>query len=279
MSLEIQDLEDLLRTLILVESSKRGISKNRLKYRIKNICGGVLCVDGSDIDETIRSMFEEGLVIDYGDSIRLTEKGAKISSEWKNFLYKGEPILEIIVGVADGSITSLVMIISSLIAGLATKIALIASLLSLAVISLTNFSSLLLGGITEDLADLATLQNIIAYSLSDISDEKERDRALLLTRGIFNLLRSRRSRFSIYASLACGVTTFLSGIAPLTVFLLLPGPLNVLISLIVIGSMIGFFLIYYRSRKMRMPWKIILFQTVIVIAAAVTVSLLVGFYV
>lgn len=279
MSLKIRDLEDLLRTLILVESSRKGISKSRLKHNLRSICRDYLCVDGGDIDGTIRSMVEEGLVINHGGSIKLTEKGAKISSEWKNLLYKGEPILEIIVGVTDGSITSLVMIISTLIAGLTTRIALFASLLSLAVIALTNFSSLLLGGITENFADLATLQNIIAYSLSSISDERERERALLLTQGIFNLLRSRRSRLSIYASLACGATTFLSGIAPLATFLLLPGPLNMLISLTVIGSMVGFFLVYYRSRKMRMPWKVILFQTVVVIAAAVTVSLLLGFYI
>lgn len=279
MSLELQDLEDLLRTLILVELGDKVTSKSRLKQRIRGLCDGDLCVDGVDLDETIRSMIEEGLVVDYGEAIGLTEKGAKISSEWKSFLFKHEPILELVVGIADGSIASLVVIISSIIAGLASKVTLIASLLSLAVVALTNFSSFLLGGITEDLADLATLQNLIAYSLSDISDARERERALLLTRGIFNLLRAERSRLSIYASLICGVTTFASGIAPLIAFLLLPYPMDMIFSLLIIGVMIGVFLVYYRSRKMRMPWRIILFQTVVVIAIAVTVSLLLGSYI
>ncbi|MEM2320482.1 MAG: hypothetical protein QXS79_01145 [Candidatus Bathyarchaeia archaeon] len=279
MSLEIQNLEDLLGILILVVSSKRVISKNRLKHRIKSICEGNFCVDGRDFDGTIKSMVEEGLVIDYGGSIRLTEKGARISSEWKSFLYKDEPVLEIVVGIADGSITSLIVIISLLIAGLTSKVALIASLLSLAVVALTNFSSFLLGGMTEDLADLATLQNLIAYSLSDIPDTGERKRALLLTRGIFNLLRAKRGRFSIYASLACGAITFFSGIIPLAMFLLLPNPIDVLLSLLTIGVMIGVFLVYYRSRKTKMPWNIIVFQTVVVIAVAVTVSLLLSSYI
>ncbi|MEM2273099.1 MAG: hypothetical protein QXX56_02650 [Candidatus Bathyarchaeia archaeon] len=276
MSLEIQDLEDLLRTLILVESGRRAVSKSRLEHRIESICDGNFCVDRTDFSETLRSMIEEGLIIDYGDSIRLTRKGAKISSEWKNFLYRDEPILEIVVGIADGSITSLVVIISSLIAGLASKVAFIASILSLAVVALTNFSSFLLGGITEDLADLETLQNLITYSLSDVSDVNERERALLLTRGIFNLLRVKRSRSSIIASLICGVTTFISGMVPLAIFLLLPHPIDMLLSLPIIGATIGFFLVYYRSRKTRMPWKIILLQTIIVIVVAVAVSLLLG---
>jgi len=279
LSLEIQDLEDLLRTLILVECGRRGISKDKLKHRIRNICDGYLCVDEGDFNKTLRSMVEEGLIVDYGDAIKLTSRGASISSAWRSFLYKYEPILEVVVGIADGSITSLVVIISSLIAGLTSKVALIASLLSLAVVALTNFSSFLLGGITEDLADLETLQNLISYSLSDISDAKERERAMLLTRGIFNLLRSKRSRFSMLASLACGATTFISGIIPLVTFLLLPYPTDILLSLLIVGAMIGVFLVYYRSRKARMSWKVIFFQTFVVIAIAVSAALLLGHYI
>lgn len=278
LSFEIQDLDDLLRTLILIELGKRAVSKNRLRHRIESICGGNLCVDERTFTENLKRMVEEGLIIDYGGSIGLTSKGAKISSEWKRLLYKDEPILEVVVGIADGSITSLLVIISSLVAGLTSKITFIASLLSLAVVSLTNFSSFLLGGVTEDLADLATLQNIVTYSLSNITDVNERERALLLTKGIFNLLRAKRSRFSIVASLMCGVTTFMSGTIPLIIFLSLPFPIDLAISLLVIGLMIGVFLVYYRSRKTRLPWKIILFQTVIVIAVTVSISLLLGYY-
>ncbi|MEM1585902.1 MAG: hypothetical protein QXF59_00410 [Candidatus Bathyarchaeia archaeon] len=236
-------------------------------------------MDGADFDETLRSMVEEDLIIDYGNTIKLTEKGAKINSEWKSFLYKDEPILEVIVGIADGSITSLIVIISSLIAGLTSKVAFIVSLLSLAVVALTNFSSFLLGGITEDLADLATLQSLVTYSLSGVSDANKRERALLLTRGIFNLLRAKRNRSSMLSSLVCGVTTFLSGIAPLAIFLSFPYPIDILLSLPIIGAMAGLFLVYYRSRKTKMPWKIILFQTIVVIVIAVVVSLLLGAYI
>lgn len=279
MSFEIQNLDDLLRTLILVELDKRTVSKSRLRHRIESICDRDPCIDWRAFEENLKKMVEEGLIIDYGDSIRLTSKGAKISSEWKRLLYKDEPILEVVVGIADGSITSLLVIISSLIAGLTSKVAFIASLVSLVVVSLTNFSSFLLGGVTEDLADLATLQNLVTYSLSDISDANERERALLLTKGIFNLLRVKRSRSSIVASLICGVTTFISGMAPLAIFLSLPYPIDILLSLPVVGVMIGLFLVYYRSRKTMMPWKIILFQTLVVIAVTVAVSLLLGAYV
>lgn len=279
MSFEIQNLDDLLRTLILVELDKRTVSKSRLRHRIESICDRDPCIDWRAFEENLKKMVEEGLIIDYGDSIRLTSKGAKISSEWKRLLYKDEPILEVVVGIADGSITSLLVIISSIIAGLTSKVAFIASLVSLVVVSLTNFSSFLLGGVTEDLADLATLQNLVTYSLSDISDANERERALLLTKGIFNLLRVKRSRSSIVASLICGATTFISGMAPLAIFLSLPYPIDILLSLPVVGVMIGLFLVYYRSRKTMMPWKIILFQTLVVIAVTVAVSLLLGAYV
>lgn len=276
MSLEIQDLADLLRILTLIELRGKTISKDKLKHKIERVCKKRLCIEEKDINEALKSMVDEGLIVDLGKDIKLTSKGARISSLWRSFLLKVEPVLEIIVGVADGSITSLIIIISYFIAELTVKVALITFILSLTIVALTNFSSFLLGGLTEDLADLETLQNLIVYSLSDIFDMKERRKALLLAKEILNLLRSRRSRIGVLSALACSAATFVSGIVPLTIFLFTPQPFNIIFSLCVIGAMIGFFLIYYRSQKTKMPWKVIFIQTIIIVTATVFASLLLG---
>ncbi len=276
LSFEIQDLADVLRIFVLIELGEEAYSKDRLKRRIERLCKGRLNIEMSDLEDVLKEMAAEGLIDNEGKYVQLTNKGARISDEWRNLLLGEEPIFEVVAGVADGSVTGLVVILSSLIAGLTERMTLIAALLSLATVAITNFSSFLLGGSTEDIADTVTLQNLIAYSLSDIPDKKERAKSLMLTKEIFNFLRGKRSRANILSALMCGLTTFISGVTPILTYLLLTTPLNLILPFTIIGGVTGLFLVHYRSRKTRINWKITLLQTVVIMTVAVLASLLLG---
>ena len=274
MSFEIQDLVDVLRVFILIELDENPLSKSSLKRRIDNLCRGRFSIETKDLDETLKSMVSEGLIIDRDGYVQLTEKGIQISDEWRNLLLRDEPILEIVAGIADGSVTGLVVILSSLIAGLTSSITLIAALLSLATVAITNFSSFLLGGMTEDIADVITLQNLITYSLSDIPDVREKEKSLFVAKEMLNLLREKRGRMNILSASACGITTFISGIMPIAAYLMLPPLFNVIVSISIVGVITGLFLVHYRSTKTKIPWKITLLQTVVIMTVAIIASLI-----
>jgi len=74
----------------------------------------------------------------------------------------------------------------------------------------------------------------------------------------------------------CGVTTFLAGIIPIIAFLSLPKPLNIITSLGIIGVMTTVFLVRYRAKKAQVSWKVILPETVVIIAIATIISLMIG---
>ena len=274
MSFEIQDLVDVLRVFILIELDENPLSKKKLKRKIESLCKGHFSIEAKDLDETLKSMASEGLIIDRDGYVQLTEKGIQISDEWRNLLLRDEPILEIVAGIADGSVTGLVVILSSLIAGLTSSITLIAALLSLATVAITNFSSFLLGGMTEDIADVITLQNLITYSLSDIPDVREKEKSLFVAKEMLNLLREKRGRMNILSASACGITTFISGIMPIAAYLMLPPLFNVIVSISIVGVITGLFLVYYRSSKTKIPWKITLLQTVVIMTVAIIASLM-----
>jgi len=116
LSFEIQDLVDVLRVFILIELDENPLSKSSLKRRIDNLCKGHFSIEAKDLDETLKSMVSEGLIVERDGYVQLTEQGIQISDEWRNLLLRDEPILEIVAGIADGSVTGLVVILSSLIA-------------------------------------------------------------------------------------------------------------------------------------------------------------------
>ena len=178
--------------------------------------------------------------------------------------------MEVVAGLVDGSITSLVVILSAFIATLTAsttffgnpKTIVFAAFLTLSAVAVTNFSSFLLGGITEDLADIMTLQNLMNYSLSDIPDKKERDKSLLLVQKLFTLLGKQIHRSNIYGAIISGTTTFLAGIIPIATYLALPSYYNIVVSLLEVGVISGVFLARYRSKKTRVNWKITFAETI-----------------
>jgi VIT1/CCC1 family predicted Fe2+/Mn2+ transporter len=192
--------------------------------------------------------------------------------------------MEIVAGLVDGSITSLVVIISAFLATLSSsstflsnpKTVVFAAFLTLSAVAITNFSSFLLGGITEDLADIITLQNLMNYSLSDIPDKKERDKSLLLVQKLFTILGKQIHRSNIYGALISGTTTFLAGIIPITTYLVLPIYYNIVVSLVEVTVIAGVFLVRYRSKKTRVNWKITLAETIAIVIVATIVSIVLG---
>jgi len=251
-------------------------AKSSLKHQIDKVCTGYACVEMADLDETLNEMTSEGLILNVDGAIKLSEQGAKLGKEWSSLLLKKEPILEVVAGLVDGSVTGLVVILSAFVAVLPLKAMVFAAFLTLTSVAITNFSSFLLGGITEDLADMVTLQTLMNYSLSDIPDKEEREKSLMLVKHLFGILHKDISRSNLTAAIICGMTTFLAGIIPILTYFILPKPFNIIVSLAVVAMVVGFFLVRYRSKRSKVHWKITLLETVVIVAIAVIASLLVG---
>jgi len=261
---------------VLLNLREGAVHKDSLKRRIDKVCVGYACVEMSDLDIALKDMTSEGLVLSHDSMVQLTEQGIRLGREWQSLLLKKEPILEVVAGLTDGSITGLVVILSAVIAGLTITAAKFAALLTLASVAITNFSSFMLGGITEDLADIVTLQTLMNYSLSDIPDKKEREKSLLLVKRLFTLLHKEISRANLNAAAICGTTTFLAGSIPIIAYLMLPEPIGIILSLSVVGAITGVFLVRYRSKRTKVHWKVTLFETIAIVTIAVLLSLLVG---
>ncbi|MCJ7793710.1 hypothetical protein MUP42_02130 [Candidatus Bathyarchaeota archaeon] len=285
MSFEIQELPDVIRIIVLLNLSKGAkIKKSTLKNRIDHVCVSYACVEMHELDKALKEMSAEGLITEKDGMVQLTHQGQKLGKEWESLLLKKEPIMEVVAGLVDGSITSLVVILSAFIATLTAnttfwgnpKTVVFAAFLTLSAVAITNFSSFLLGGITEDLADIMTLQNLMNYSLSDIPDKKERDKSLLLVQKLFTLLSKEIHRSNLYAAVICGTTTFLAGIVPIATYLVLPPYYNVIVSLILVIAIVDIFLVRYRSKKTRVNWKVTLYETLAIVIIAVVASLLLG---
>jgi hypothetical protein len=274
---EIQDLPDVIRVIVLLNLSKgKRVQKSMLKRRLDKVCVSYTCVEMSELEKALKEMASEGLIIASDGTVQLTEQGLKLGKEWKSLLLKKEPIMEIVAGLVDGSITGLVVILSAFIAALTTHLAIFAAFLTLSAVAITNFSSFLLGGITEDLADIMTLQNLMNYSLSDIPDKKERDKSLLLIKKLFTLLNKEIHRSNLYAAIVCGTTTFLAGSIPIITYIILPSPLDVILSLTIVAVIVGIFLVRYRSKRTRVNWKITFFETIAIVIIATLASLILG---
>lgn len=277
MSFEVQNLPDILKIVTLIDLRKgHEVEKASLKKRIDKFFGCYTCIEVSDFDEALKEMADEGLIILQGQKVKPTDQGVKLSREWHNLLFKREPILEVVAGLTDGSITGLIIILSAFLAGLAVPMTLFAAVLTLAAVSITNFSSFMLGGKTEDAADILSMKTLIEYSLSDIPDKKERDKSMTLIKHLFMILKKEIDRSNFYAAAVSGITTFLSGSIPIMAYLMLPKPLDIVLSLTIVGTTIGIFLVRYRSKKTKVHWQITLIETLGIIAVAVLVSLLIG---
>jgi len=280
-SFEIQELPDVIRIIVLLNLSKgRKMLKSSLKRRLDKVCASYTCIEMSELDKALKEMASEKLIVDTNGTVQLTEQGRKLGKEWESLLLKKEPILEVVAGLVDGSITGIVVILSAFIAtftaALTPSQTVFAAFLTLSAVAITNFSSFLLGGITEDLADIMTLQNLMNYSLSDIPDKKERDKSLLIVEKLFTLLDKEIHRSNVYAAIICGTTTFVAGSIPIITYIMLPSPLDLILSLTLVGVIVGIFLVRYRSKKTRVNWRITLAETIAIVLIATIASLLLG---
>ncbi|RLF99884.1 MAG: hypothetical protein DRN49_03735, partial [Thaumarchaeota archaeon] len=150
MSFEIQELPDIVRVIVLLSFRKEDrLTKSLLKKRVEEYLADGASIRMDDLNEALEEMVSEGLLIKQDDNFKLTRRGIRLGKEWKNLLIKRESVLEVVAGLTDGSITGLVVILSAFLAGLHMDMALFAAILSLAAVSITNFSSFMLGGKTE----------------------------------------------------------------------------------------------------------------------------------
>ncbi len=287
MSFEIQELPDVIRVIVLLTLKKGNkVKKATLKNRLDKVCSSYACIETGELDKALKEMATEGLItFKDEDLVQLTAQGVRLGKEWESLLLKKEPIMEVVAGLVDGSVTSLVVILSAFIGTLTANaifsnpdLVIFSAFLTLSAVAITNFSSFLLGGITEDLNDIMTLQNLMNYSLSDIPDKKERDKSLLLVHKLFTVLGKEIHRSNLYAAIICGVTTFIAGIIPIATYLVLApfAPFNIIIALSEVIAISGIFLVRYRSKKTRVNWKITLAETLTIVIVATVVSLLLG---
>lgn len=63
---------------------------------------------------------------------------------------------------------------------------------------------------------------------------------------------------------------------PILAYLTLPSPLDIILSLSLVATIAGVFLVRYRSKKTRVHWKVTLLETIVIVAIAVLASLLLG---
>jgi VIT1/CCC1 family predicted Fe2+/Mn2+ transporter len=277
MSLRIEELRDVIKIAALLNIGiTENVETDLLEQRLSRICGDNICFAPGELDAALNDMASEGLISSRDGMIKLTGRGKRLSLDWRNLLLKKEPVIEVVAGLTDGSVTGLVVILSALLAGLASSIALFAAFLTISAVAITNFSSFFLGGITEDISDLITLENLMNHSLKDIADLKERDKSLRMVKELFVVLHSEISRSNLFAAAICGATTFLAGTIPIAAYLLLPQPSNIIVSLGIVGAVVGVFLVGYRSKRARVHWKVTLFETVAIIIVASIASLLLG---
>jgi len=276
-SFEIQELPDVIRVVVLLNLAKGNrIRKLVLKRRIDKVCSSYTCIEMDELEKALKEMSAEGLITEHDGDVQLTKQGKRMAKEWESLLLKKEPIMEIVAGLVDGSITGIVVILSAFIAALTTQLTIFAAFLTLSAVAITNFSSFLLGGITEDLADIMTLQNLMNYSVSDIPDKTERDKSLFLIKKLFVLLDKEIHRSNLYAAIICGTTTFGAGSIPIITFIVLPSPLDVIVSLTIVAVIVGIFLVRYRSKKTRVNWKITFLETIAIVIIATIASLILG---
>ena len=276
-SFEIQELPDVIRVVVLLNLAKGNkIRKTMLKRRLDKVCASYTCIEMDELEKALKEMASEELITEYNGDVQLTKQGKRMAKEWESLLLKKEPIMEIVAGLVDGSITGIVVILSAFVASLTTQLTIFAAFLTLSAVAITNFSSFLLGGITEDLADIMTLQNLMNFSVSDIPDKAERDKSLFLIKKLFVLLDKEIHRSNLYAAIICGTTTFGAGSIPIVTFILLPSPLDAILSLSIVGVIVGIFLVRYRSKKTRVNWKVTFFETIAIIIIATVASLILG---
>jgi len=126
------------------------------------------------------------------------------------------------------------------------------------------------------LADMLTLQTLMNYSLSDMADGEQKNKSLMLVKHLFSVLHKEISRANIRAALICGSTTFTAGIIPALAYLTLPKPLDLIISLAIVITVVGVFLVRYRSQRTKVHWKVTLLQTVAIVIVATVASLIIG---
>lgn len=277
MSFEVQDLYDVIKIVTLLILSKTSkIDLRKLRDRIEELCEHRICVEPGDLNRALSELANEGLITVKGEYIELTSVGSKVSGDWKSLLLKSEPILEVVAGLTDGSVTSLMIILSSFFARLSSKLTIFAALLTLSSVAITNFSSFFLGGVTEDISEIIAVKRLMDYSLSDNPDRGQRLKSIELLKQIFTLLHREVQKANIMSAIVCALTTLFAGFTPILVYLLLPTPYNLLSSVAFIGSIVVLLLARYRSKMTRIPLKITLLETLIIMLIATFASILLG---
>ena len=277
MSFEVQDLYDVIKIVtLLILSKTTRIEVSKLRGRIEELCEHRICVELSDLNRALSELASEGLITVKGEYIELTSVGLKVSGDWKSLLLKSEPILEVVAGLTDGSITGLMVILSSFFAGLSSKLTIFAALLTLASVAITNFSSFFLGGVTEDISEIIAVKRLMDYSLSDNPDKGQRLKSIELLKQVFTLLNREIQKSNIMSAVVCALTTLFAGFTPIIVYLTLPTPYNLFGSITLIGSIVVLLLARYRSKMTKIPLKITLLETLIIILIATFASILLG---
>jgi cytochrome c oxidase assembly factor CtaG len=57
---------------------------------------------------------------------------------------------------------------------------------------------------------------------------------------------------------------------------MLPKPIDIILSLAIVATVVGVFLVRYRSKRTKVHWKVTLFETAVIVVIATIASLIIG---
>ncbi|MEM0052770.1 MAG: hypothetical protein QXL89_01035 [Nitrososphaeria archaeon] len=129
---------------------------------------------------------------------------------------------------------------------------------------------------TEDISEIIAIKRLMDYSLSDNPDKGQRLKSIELLKQVFSLLNREVQKINIISAVLCAITTLFAGFLPITLYLTFPAPYNFIASITLVGVIVILLLARYRSKMTKVPLKITLLETLVIILAATLASILLG---
>ena len=110
MSFKVQELLDIIKLVTLLElQGKKNASKTQFKDRLSHICVRDMCIDISELNKALSEMVAKKLIILNDGTVSLTSSGELLAGKWENSFVSEELMLEVISGLTDSCITSLIL--------------------------------------------------------------------------------------------------------------------------------------------------------------------------
>lgn len=82
----MQELPDVIRVIVLLSFRKEAkLPKSLLKKKLEDYLAGKIAIEMDEMDEALREMVFEGLLIEQDGNFELTAEGNRLSKEWSSW--------------------------------------------------------------------------------------------------------------------------------------------------------------------------------------------------